>query len=233
MAGTGFVPDAAGDRASGAERTRLVPRLPRSKEDHLVTGTRPRTVSGLTTALALVLVAACATPGPVEPSASGPAPSAPAASPSATTLVASAPGWRTDPIIVKHEPDVPPVPVITGIRYAGHPEDGYDRIVFDIEGGLPGYSARYVDEVRADPSDRRLSVPGKRYLLIVFTPAQAHRDDGDATVRGVHRAGLPMLTSYAVAGDVKGHVSIALGLSARTGFRIGELPGRIYIDVAT
>jgi hypothetical protein len=188
---------------------------------------------GLTAASALALVAACGPPAPVEPAASGLPTSAAAPSPSATTLVASAPRWRTDPITVKHEPEVPPVPVVTGIRYAGHPEDGYDRIVFDIEGGLPGYSARYVDEVRADPSDRRLSVPGKRYLQIVFTPAQAHRADGDSTVRGVHRAGLPMLTSYAVAGDFEGHVSIALGLSARTGYRIGELPGRIYIDVAT
>jgi hypothetical protein len=42
-----------------------------------------------------------------------------------------------------------------------------------------------------------------------------------------------MLTAYAVAGDFEGHVSIALGLSARTGYRIGELPGRIYIDVAS
>ena len=126
---------------------------------------------------------------------------------------------------VRHRPTVPPVPVVTGIRYAGHPEDGYDRIVFDIEGGLPGYSARYVDEVRADPSDRRLSVPGKRHLMIVFTPMRA-------AVTGVHRAGLPMLTSYAMAGDFEGHVSIALGLAGRTGFRVEELPGRIYIDIA-
>lgn len=186
---------------------------------------------GLTAALMSALVTACGTPAPASPQATGPASAA--ASPPATTLVASTPGWHTDPVTVTHRPAVPPVPVLTGIRYAGHPEDGYDRIVFDIEGGLPGYSARYVDEVRADPSDRKLSVPGKKYLLIVFTPAQAHRDDGAPTVSGVHRAGLPMLTAYAVAGDFEGYVSIALGLNARTGYRIGELPGRIYIDVAT
>jgi hypothetical protein len=182
------------------------------------------------------LSTACGSPGTSgSPTASGSPSTAahPAGSAPATDLAASSPGWRTDPVTETHSPTVPPVPVLTGIRYAGHPEDGYDRIVFDVEGGLPGYTARYVDEVRADPSDRPLSVPGKRHLLIVFTPMRAHRDDGGATVTGVHRAGLRMLTSYAVAGDFEGHVSVALGLSDRTGFRIGELPGRIYLDVAT
>jgi hypothetical protein len=181
--------------------------------------------------LIFVFVTACGSPAPSAEPASTPTPG-PVQSPPRTTSAASAPGWRTDPVTVRHSPAVPPVPVLTEVRYAGHPEDGYDRIVFDIEGGLPGYSASYVDEVRADPSDRLLAVPGMRYLLIVFTPMQAHRDDGAPTVTGVHRAGLPMLTGYAVAGVFEGHVSIALGLSDRTGYRIGELPGRIYVDVA-
>jgi hypothetical protein len=193
-----------------------------------MTATWPRTATGLTAALILALGTACGSPAPNAAPATSPA-----ASPPIPTLVASAPQWHTDPVTVRHSPAVPPVPVLTEVRYAGHPEDGYDRIVFNFEGGLPGYSIRYVDEVRSDPSDRLLSVPGNRYLLIVLTPMQAHRDDGSATVTGVHRAGLPMLTSYAVAGDFEGHVSIALGLEGRTGYRVGELPGRVYIDVAT
>lgn len=128
---------------------------------------------------------------------------------------------------------MPPIPVLTRVRYAAHQDEGYDRIVFDIAGELPGYSVRYVDEVRADPSDRPVSVPGRRHLLVVLRPAQAHRDNGAATVTGVHRIGLPMLRGYAVVGDFEGVVSIALGVDEVVGFRVGELPGRVYVDVAT
>jgi hypothetical protein len=68
---------------------------------------------------------------------------------------------------VVHQPAVPPVPVVTGTRYATHREDGYDRIVLDVCGALPGYSAKYVSEVRQDPSDQPVSVPGAQHLLIV------------------------------------------------------------------
>jgi hypothetical protein len=53
-----------------------------------------------------------------------------------------------------------------------------------------------------------------------------------ATVSGIHRVNLPMLESYAVVGDYEGVVTIALGLDDVVGYRVGELPGRIYLDVA-
>jgi hypothetical protein len=147
--------------------------------------------------------------------------------------VSSAPGWPVGPVSVSHTPSVPPVPVVAGVRYAGHPEGGYDRFVIDLRGGPPGYSVRYVPAVVADGSGKPVAVPGHAFLLITLTPAQAHTDAGAVTVTGVHRIGLPMLTSYAVAGDYEGHVSIALGLDATAGFRVGELSDRIYVDVAT
>jgi len=36
----------------------------------------------------------------------------------------------------------------------------------------------------------------------------------------------------ACGGDYEGYVSIALGLDDVVGYRVGELPGRIYVDVA-
>jgi hypothetical protein len=135
-------------------------------------------------------------------------------------------------VTVTHHPSVPPVPVVMRVRYAAHSAEGFDRIVFDIDGALPGYSVRYVSEVRADPSDRVVAVPGRRYLLVVLNPAQAHRDSGTTTVTGVHSLGLPMLRGYAIVGDFEGYVSIALGLDDVVGYRVGELPGRIYLDVA-
>ena len=41
-----------------------------------------------------------------------------------------------------------------------------------------------------------------------------------------------MLKSYAVVGDYEGYVSIALGVGDVVGYRIGELPGHIYLDMA-
>ena len=125
---------------------------------------------------------------------------------------------------------------MVGIRSATHPEGGYDRIVFDFSGPLPGYTVRYVDEVREDPSDRPVTMPGRRYLLVVFTPAQAHAEAGASTVTPKNSTvGYPMLKAYSLVGDFEGYVSVALGLDDVVGFRVGELPGqpgRIYLDVA-
>ncbi|PRY30741.1 AMIN-like domain-containing (lipo)protein [Pseudosporangium ferrugineum] len=159
-------------------------------------------------------------------------PSAPATTRPTAGVSSPAPAasWTSGPVTVEHHPAVPPVPLLAGVRYAAHP--GFDRIVLDIRGGLPGYSVRYVSEVRADPSDRPVRVPGRRFLLVVLNPAQAHRDDGTATVSGTHATGLPMMKGYAVAGDFEGYVSVAIGLDDVVGYRVGELPGRVYLDVA-
>ncbi len=165
--------------------------------------------------------------------AATPAPTAPSVAPIPT---AGSGSWTTGPLTVTHNVAVPPVPVLLRIRSAAHPGEGYDRIVFDFAGALPGFTVRYVGEVRADPSDRPLTVPGRRFLLVVFTPAQAHTNGGVATVTpSPIRLGYPMLRGYALAGDYEGYVSVALGLDDVVGFRVGELPGspgRIYLDVA-
>lgn len=144
--------------------------------------------------------------------------------------------WGSGPLTVTHEVAVPPVPQMFRIRSAAHPEEGYDRVVFDFEGPLPGYQVRYVDEVREDGSDRPVTMPGRRFLLVTFTPAQAHTDAGDALLSpGRVTLDYPMLRGYVLVGDFEGHVSVALGLDDVVGFRVGELPGtpgRIYLDVA-
>jgi hypothetical protein len=128
---------------------------------------------------------------------------------------------------------IPPVPLLTDIRSAAHPDQGYDRIVFDFTGALPGYEVRYVDEVRGDPSDLPVHVPGRRFLQITFRPAQAHTDTGAPT--GAPRAktfAYPMMRGYAIVGDFEAVLTAAIGLDDVVGYRIGELPGRIYLDVA-
>ncbi len=155
---------------------------------------------------------------------------------SSTQQPTDEPQWTSGPMTVTHNVAVPPVPLLVGIRSAAHPGEGYDRIVFDFNGPLPGYAIRYVDEVREDPSDRPVTMPGRRYLLVVFTPAQAHTEAGVVTVSPKRMTlNYPMLKGYVVTGDFEAYTSVALGLDDVVGYRVGELPGqpgRIYIDVA-
>ncbi|HEY8472595.1 MAG TPA: hypothetical protein VIL37_08160 [Natronosporangium sp.] len=141
--------------------------------------------------------------------------------------------WTSGPTTVTRNLTVPPMPQLVRIRSAAHPDAGYDRIVFDFTGPLPGYQIRYVDEVRQDPSDLPVDLPGRRFLLVVFTPAQAHTDDGTSLISpGRKTLDYPMMRGFALAGDFEGHVSIGIGLDDVVGYRVGELPGRIYLDVA-
>jgi hypothetical protein len=183
-------------------------------------------------------VAACGDDSP-SPGATTPPGATPSATAPPTTqgnggspaTTSSPKSWSSGPVTVTRNVTVPPVPVLVGIRSAAHTAEGYDRIVFDFRGPLPGYEVRYVSQVIADASGQVLAMPGRRYLQIIFRPAQAHDDTGTA-IAGRHDLTYPMLKGYVVAGDFEAVLTIALGLDDTVGFRIGELPGRIYVDVA-
>jgi hypothetical protein len=117
------------------------------------------------------------------------------------------------------------------VRAAAHSGCGYDRLVVDIAGMLPGYSVRYVHGIVTDKSGRRITLPGQRDLLIVLKTAQAHTSAGALTLsRQVHLLRYPALTSWVLAGDFEGVVRLAVGLSGPRPVRVSELPGRIVVD---
>ncbi len=141
--------------------------------------------------------------------------------------------WRTAPVQVTRHLAVPPVPIVTAIRIGTHPDCGYDRIVVDFRGPMPGYDIRYVSRVATGSSGTAVTVPGHSYLLITIHPAQGHSLSGVSTISPLSAATTyPMLRGYAVTGDFEGVVSIAVGLERATAFRVGRLPGRLYVDVA-
>lgn len=209
------------------------------------TGIRLRTLIGA--AIVALTLAGCGSGGggTGTPTAGTPTAATPtgATSPAATATQPGSPGptgavsdWSSSPLVVDRAVPVPPVPRLTGIRSAAHPEAGYDRITFDFESVLPGYELRYVDQPVADGSGEPVVIAGRRYLQIVFRPAQAHDDSGTVSV-SPRSATLdyPMLKAYAISGDFEATVTIVLGLDDVVGFRVGELPGqpgRIYVDVA-
>jgi hypothetical protein len=125
---------------------------------------------------------------------------------------------------------VPPVPVITAIRTGTHPECGYDRIVFNVRGPVPGYDIRYASKA---PSGAGGGAAGRWYLLITIHPAQGHSDSGVSTIARLSAAtSYPMLRGYRVTGDFEGVLSVAVDLAKATAFRVGRLTGRLYVDVA-
>ena len=200
--------------------------------------------ASLCTALAAVAVsvAACTSSAPPSSgqSSSAPASSAPASSsqtpsPSTTPVqpVACTGGWRTGSLTVTRQVVVPPVPVATAVLTGSHPDCKFDRLVIDISGPIPGYSVSFVQKVIQDASGRIITMPGTRYLVIRLSPAQAHTAAGHLTLpSGVRAVSDPMLKAWTTSGDVEGVLHIALGLAGGTKYRVGELGGRIYLDVA-
>jgi len=69
-------------------------------------------------------------------------------------------------------------------------------------------------------------------LTLAAVAAQAHTDSGSAkTARLTQALNYPVLKGYALVGDWEGVLTLALGLQATTSIRVGELPGRLYIDL--
>jgi hypothetical protein len=135
---------------------------------------------------------------------------------------------------VEADKDVSVPPIVTGARYAGHP--GFDRVVIDLDGAVPGYTVRWVDEVVQDGSGEGIEVDGGAYLQVTLHPANAHDEDGTSTWRGgpVFPADLTNVRSVVRNGDFEAVVSVAIALDHRAPFRVLEQrsPTRLVIDVA-
>jgi hypothetical protein len=160
-----------------------------------------------------------------------------AATPPPTSAAAS-------PVRVAHpagaERGAPPsVGLLQAIRTGRH--RGYDRLVLQFTGtNPPAHRIRYVDEVRADPSDRPVTLRGRAALHVVLEgatldtaprepdPSKAQRYRGPARVT----PGLPLLKDVAVAGDFEGVLSFGVGLARPAGLRVLTLtgPARLVID---
>lgn len=141
-------------------------------------------------------------------------------------------GFQTSPYRQERILAVPPIPTVTGIRTARH--EGFDRVVFDLTPVLPGAeSVRYVDRVVGDGSGLPVAVAGSAFLQVRLEEAQAHTDAGAPTIPLRLQPSLSTIREIVVAGDYEGYVTVALGLSARTSFRVTALsnPARIVVDV--
>jgi hypothetical protein len=131
------------------------------------------------------------------------------------------------------------VGTLMAVRVAAH--EGYERIVFEFDGAVPGYKVEYVDRpVRQCGSGEVVALPGDAWLSMRFYPANAHTEEGRPTVSAEGRdqdtAGrLANLKRLKLICDFEA-VTEFVGAVAMPGrFRVLELTGpkRVVVDVQT
>lgn len=127
---------------------------------------------------------------------------------------------------------------LVDVRVGAH--DGYDRVVFEFDGPLPGYEVRYADgSVREDGSGTVVEVDGPETLTVRMTPASGVKlgpDSFEKTYDGPTRLVGPSTPVVEVVqvGDFEAQSTWALGVTGRRGFVVSSLdaPARLVIDVA-
>ena len=76
--------------------------------------------------------------------------------------------------------------LVTGVRVARH--DGFDRVVVDFKGDMPGYTVRWMSKVETEGSGKAVDLKGGRALHVMLIPADAHTEDGTPTWTGTSAA---------------------------------------------
>ena len=142
------------------------------------------------------------------------------------------PAWDDSPVHVRH--DVSPQPKVVDLRVGAHA--GFDRVVIDVDGKVPGYDVRYVRHLSYDGSGQRVPLKGRKFLSIALTPAKAHDAQGHDVYAGPELQqyrSFDTLRGVAFTGDFEGVVSLGLSLRERADFRVTVLhaPNRIVIDL--
>ena len=121
---------------------------------------------------------------------------------------------------------------VTGIRVAHHTEaPGFDRIVFDFNGGIPSYDLTRQESPRfvKAPSGQPVALDGSAGIKLTFR---------DADVQGVaddQKPGLLGVREIALLENFERVVSYGVGLSSSQCVRVLELsnPSRLVVDVIT
>ena len=154
------------------------------------------------------------------------------------TTCAPGPNPSTDNILTSERIEQPARPglgvvVLRDVRAAG--QQGFDRVVFEFEGkDVPGYRVGYVDQAIQCGSGEPVEIAGEALLEVRMTPAQAHTEAGEPTVKNRERSlDLPVLKELESTCDFEADVTWILGLGSRKAFRVQTLenPARLVIDL--
>ena len=204
-------------------------------------------VAALTAASLVATTAVTACSGDSQPVAG---PSAPAASsPPATSglpsvAVSAAPNGAAAPsaavafvadTVAKSAPSSGGAVTLRAVRVAPH--DGYDRVVFELDGdatGVPGYDVAYTRDPRQPGSGARVPVRGARALRVVLHGIGYPFDTGVQEPSSSRLpAGLVAVTDVVLGATYEGDYQAVVGTSGMLPFRVIRLtkPARVVIDV--
>jgi len=205
-----------------------------------------RSAALLAAALLTGVLAACGDDGPdqvaTSSSSSTTASSAASAFPSAQAPASaepsapSAPAFDggTDPVVV--EPTGGPLSV-TAARVAR--QDGFDRVVLELDGaapGEPGWRVEYTDAPSAQGSGDAVEVAGEATLAVIVTGTGYPFDTGVEEVAGdpALPADLEVVQDVALGAVFEGQYEAFIGLSGQRPFTVTRLadPTRVVIDIA-
>ncbi|MER7501148.1 hypothetical protein AB0L05_14660 [Nonomuraea pusilla] len=187
-----------------------------------VSGRPPRALAALVLSACVAALGGCGTAGQ-STAAPGPGQApAEAAQPAPTS---------TAEVEVLREGGTPAV--VSAVTYKA--EESYDRVVVELQGEMPGYSVKWVNELIQDGSGKPLHDKGKAFLELTLSPANAHTEQGQAWAGGpVYASDLPNVTRIIRTSDFEGHVGIGLVLARQAPFQVREqtTPTRLILDVA-
>jgi hypothetical protein len=115
------------------------------------------------------------------------------------------------------------------------PNDRFDRVVFEFAERVPGYHLEYVDKpIRACGSGDARRIEGDARLEVRFTPASAHTEGGEPTLRArALRPALSVVRELARTCDFEGVVTWVVGTASAQRYRVYELsaPPRLVVEI--
>lgn len=143
-------------------------------------------------------------------------------------------GAATTPVSVPR-PAIEPTGIV-GVRTARH--EGYDRVVFEFDGELPGYDVRYADGPVTEPGrGDEVAVDGARVVTVLMDPASTVRFTAtgyEELYTGPDRipGGGATVTEVVEVGDFEAQAVWAVGLADEVDFAVSTLgsPSRLVID---
>lgn len=169
------------------------------------------------------------------PPATSPATSAPPASPTATDEAAAPVPFPADTQVDVQEPTGGPLSV-TAVRVAR--QDGYDRVVFELDGrsaGEPGWRVEYVTDPTQQGSGDPVEVTGEAVLSVTITGTGYPMDTGEQEVSQdpALPRDLQVVRDVQLGAVFEGQYEAFVGTSERVPFRVFRLgePARVVLDV--
>jgi hypothetical protein len=189
-------------------------------------------------ALSLAACSRSKSPDAAPASTAVPEAAAPVASTAPTASASAAPeplpaDFRGTAGILSKQRDTQAPGRLVSVRSARH--DGFDRVVFEFDGPVPGYHLEYVDRpVRRCGSGDATQVAGDAWLEVRMTPVHAHTDEGNPLIADRERhLTHPILKELEQTCDFEAHVTWVLGVASPNHYRVLELsaPARLVVDV--